>query len=313
MARKTDFSFSQLALMNWLLEKPDRFISISTYSSASKDLYFYEAQVDPASGKTTGTMAYPLQNYRNPNAKKLNVEFLKQIGGKANIDLTRLHHEGMVTGHSTFSSSEFSRTFFSRVEMGEYVNGQRFDLPTRIMARFWAQEGKKAYEEQLAAIQQKAADVRRKIVIGRNLEFKPYIPKELENRWPTGLALPYPKVSKTRPLFSATVTKVTPTRVYIEDLVQLSNNKDYYTVKGREPNLYVEWTDVIADYADDLLIEKLLNLDNEFQEDVTRISTETVTQMLPLVTNIDSRFKQKEAEHDDMLKDIVNHGHNPKP
>jgi hypothetical protein len=314
MARnKTEFTFLQLALMNWLMEKPDRFISISTSYGTSKELYFYEAEKNNETGSIEGNRVYPLTNQNGIDARKLNTEFLKKIGGKANIDVVRLHHQGMVTSHSAFGSSEFSRAFFNRVSMGRYHHGQRFDLPTPKMARFWAKEGKAAYEEELASIQQKAADVRRQIVIGRNLEFKPKIPKELKDRWPTGLALPYPKVKKVRPLFSATVTKVTPTRVYIDDVKPLSTERDYYTIKGREPNLYVEWADVIADYADEPLIDKLLNLDNEFHEDVNRISIETITQMLPLITNIDSRFKQKEAEHDDMLKDIVVQGHKPKP
>ena len=304
--KRSDFTFSQLALMNWLMEKPDRFISTSTYANSPKNIHFYEAQIDQSSGQTKGVLIYPLSNFGNENARKLNVEFLKALGGRDNIDVTALHQAGLVTSHSSFSASEYSRAFFKRINMAANHNGERFDLPTRKMARFWAEAGKAAYEEERANLQKKAAEVRREIVIGRKLEFNPDVPKELTERWPKGLALPYPKVSKVRPSFSATVTKVTPTRVYVEDVKCINDvDRDYYVIKGYPPNQYVERTEVVADYADEALIEKLVDLDREFQTDIDRISTETIKEMLPLVTNIDSRFKQKEAEHDDMMRDLI--------
>lgn len=304
--KRSDFTFSQLALMNWLMKKPDRFISISTYANSPKNIHFYEAQVDQSSGQTKGVLIYPLSNFGNENARKLNVEFLKALGGRDNIDVTALHQAGLVTSHSSFSASEYSRAFFKRINMAANHNGERFDLPTRKMARFWAEAGKAAYEEELANLQKKAAEVRREIVIGRKLEFKPDVPKDLTERWPKGLSLPYPKVSKVRPSFSATVTKVTPTRIYVEDVKCINDvDRDYHVIKGYPPNQYVERTEVVADYADEALIEKLVDLDKEFQTDIDRISTETIKEMLPLVTNIDSRFKQKEAEHDDMLRDLI--------
>lgn len=305
-ATKSDFTFSQLALMNWLMEKPDRFISISTFFNTSKNLTFYEAQTDAETGKQKGVVLYPKNSFDSKDSRQANIDFLKRLGGRDTIDTHRLHQEGLLTSHSPFRSSDFSNAFFNRVAMGHESHGERYDLPTRMMKRFWEQSGKAAYEEECERLQKRSEAVRREIVIGRKLEFEPDVSKDLKDRWPEGLALPYPRVSKVRPSFSATVTKVTPTRVYIEDVKCINAvDKDYHIIKGYPPNQYVERSEIVADYADDALIEKLVNLDKEFQADIDRISTETIKEMLPLVTNIDSRYKQKAAEHDDMMRDII--------
>lgn len=311
---KKDFSFPQLALMNWLMEKPDRFISVATFSSSSKDLTFHEVRIDTETNTMKAVTAYP-QYYFGSDQKqkeeiaKANLDFLKRIGGKAAINTQALVDAQFFTHHSSFTGSKYSSEFLIRAGITN-LQSTRYDLPLRAMKRYWENEGKAAYEEELARQIQNKAKVSRTIVIGCPYEFEPAIPKELKDRWPKGIALPYPKVKQKRPVFTATVTKVTANRFQIEDVEQINDFGYMYGVsliKGRKPNQFVERSDVIVDYADEELIAKLVALDVEFQDDISRISTETMEKMLPLIENIDSRFKQKQAEHDDMLKELVEH------
>jgi hypothetical protein len=61
----------------------------------------------------------------------------------------------------------------------------------------------------------------------------------------------------------------------------------------------------MADHVSDHGAMKLIELDLEYAEDIARISGEALAKIIPIISQLDLRQAQKEAERLDMMRELI--------
>lgn len=295
---KSRYKYGQLALMNWLLQEPYRFISVSNYGSSR--ITFYGSYLDEKTGEYANEIIYPRTMMGSNYFENKSKNFLGQFG-QGRIDTTELVNDRLLEYVSNYHRSSRGDAFVKKLNINILRNGQ-YIFPTEKMLAYWNKYGRDAYEAEHAKREAEKNKVKRTVLVGIQETLSPKISPELRSRWPSDMALPFPRRTISRPVISATVIKETPNRLYIEDVKEIDENKPYYYLKGGT-HKYIEKYEVIADDVSEATIEKAVAVYQEFKSDIERITIEAMEKMLPLIEDYTSRLKQKEAEYDDLLTD----------
>lgn len=274
-----------MALIDWLLEDPMNraFRTNSSYNP----LFLYQAKDKDADGKPVFDQIYP---FRDNEAA-----LIERLGGRDKID-----------------TSEFNHLCIKAIYGAHHTTILR---PSRELRDFWKSEFAETFQTMKAAKAEQRKSVERQVILGRKTSIKPQISEELRKKIPEGVVLPLPVRSVISPRYLATVTKETPTRLYLTDVKAIGKTESYLNpiICGREPNQYAVHEDIVADNADEFLAEKITELVSEYQLELNEIANNKVIEILPALLSMNDRFIQKEAAMEDMLKELIDNHSNGGP
>lgn len=304
MTKKTKFkpTFPQLALMDWVLEKGHkRFFTHSSSLNSGNQTWLYEAGPEGEDGKRKLFRAYPGQSREN------DVALLERLGGRDSISTHQLYQQGYVMHISPAMQHEKFNKFISQFSERGWHWAEQVYLVTSAGRAWWEEEGRDLHAKAVAERAAARAETLRLVVIGRESRIQPELSRDLRARVPEGIPLPIPSRKAMRPQATAIVTKETETRFYVEDVKPLRSRSisERSVVEGREPNEYVSRENVLVDHATPEIARRLAEIDAEYVEDVNRIAEQTIEALLPSLQDLASRLAQKDAEREDMVRELL--------
>jgi len=301
------FNFSQLALMDWLMEKPGRrFFVRLTGINLSASTHLYEREETPE-GKWKKRRVYPRENSVE------NAALLDRLGGRENIRIDGLVKEGFLNAYSATSLSrsdaERTKKFLSQFENLTLQWYETIYVPTKVLAQYWAETGRDIFSKLEERRLKEREAVSRLVVLGVEERIHPSIGAELAARLPKGINPPIPARRAKRPRAVARVVKESTERLYITDVVALPEGTSYYSlpsfIHGRSPNQYVSKDAVLVDYASMETARKLVEIDAEYEDELNSIANKEVGEMLPFLQRLADRLLQKDAEREDMIREVL--------
>lgn len=271
-------SYGCMALIDWLLEKPNTRAFKSSLSNSHWPLHLYEATEVNEEGKPVFKDIYP-------NNTDLRVPLLERLGGRDKIETYPIQH--------LCNKRSLGSTFIMTA--------------TRQLKEHWESDLADDFKKQKASKDAYRQSVSRQVILGRRGSLKPQISKELADRVPHGVVLPLPARPVLKPRYIATVVKESPTRVYLTDVKPLVKVDSYTNpiICGHAPNQYAAVEDILADNADEHLADRLVSLVAEFQQEINAVANRTVEEILPAIQTMNDRFIQKDAALDDMMRELI--------
>lgn len=305
-------SFSDLALIDWLLEKPGQRFFTNASTIRTTKFNVYELSEKNADGKRT---AVCLSNRFGGNE-----ELLKRLGGKISFNSSKMYKSGFFNAYSgTFNNQEKFSALVATLVSNPFHWSDTIYVPTKTLWDWWVNSGRQMFEAERDKRETARAAVSRRLIIGCRMSIKPEIPDELKDAF-SQLQTKLPNLEKSvvRPYALATVTKETATRVYIEDIEIIKPTRsrveyDDVPIHGNAPNQYVELSSIMADRVSARGAAKLIEFEQEYADDFARISGEAMAKIIPIIRDLDLRQKQKEAERDDILRDLIESIEEPVP
>jgi len=312
MTAPLKLSFSDLALLDWLVEMPGKRIFTTSSTMRSKGFDVYELSEKNADGKREARCL--------SNRYGTNEELLKRLGGKIGINSSSLFKCGFFNSYSgTFQNRDKFAELVDHLVSNPFHWSDTVYIPTKKLRDWWEANGRKMFETEREKRENARTAVSRRIVIGCRMSIKPEIPDEWKDTY-SQLRSQLPNLDKAvvRPYAFATVTKETATRVYIEDveIIKPTRSRVEYgdaPIRGNAPNQYVELTAIMADRVSSHGAAKLVEFEREYADDFARISGEAMAKIIPIIRDLDLRQKQKEAERDDMLRELIESIEEPAP
>jgi hypothetical protein len=305
-------TYPQLALLDWLNERPGaRFLVSSNMGSRTSDFDMFEAD-----GKNEETGKFAIKRYEAFGGDEESKALTDRLGGsRAKVDLTSLIQQGILrSGNSLYPQAgtlNFEK-FVSQLDVREgyfHYSSTLFLLAKAFGAKYWEETGRALFEDMKAKRAAQRARAERLVLVGRVAPIEPEFPASLIKKLPKGLVFPIPNRFGLRPQAYATVVKETDKRLYLEDInyvreIDPYRRNDPSVIQGYKDK-FVEREHVIIDYATPEIINKITALDNEYQEDVTRIATDFAERMLPIMQEMDQRFLQKDNEREMVIAEAI--------
>jgi hypothetical protein len=238
-------------------------------------------------------------------------ELTKRLGGKVGMNSVKPFQNGFLNSYSrNFNKPQKYADFVAGLVSDPFHWSDVLHIPTKTAHEWWKKEGTEAFETERRKRLDQREKVSRRIVIGCRASVRPHIPEELQGafdqfrRW-----MPNLERKIVRPYALATVTRQTATRVYIEDIEKVNPHGRFaygdVPVQGNAPNQYVDISTIMADHVSDHGAMKLIELDLEYAEDIARISGESLAKIIPIISQLDLRQAQKEAERLDMMRELI--------
>jgi len=307
-ARKFKPTYAQLALFNWLMESDRRrFLTHWSGMQSQSEISLYETVGVDDEGKKK------LRRLLPSGSHEADIEMIQRLGGRRSIQMHQFIQQGFIKHLVMNMHRDTFDKFTSQFAERNWHYAETILLPTDKGREWWAETGKALFEAERAKREAGRAAVERMVLLGRTERITPRLPAELKAKVPSGIPLPLPAVrAALRPQATARVVKETGTRLYLADVKWLrSVDWSAMVVEGRAPNEYVAKEHVIMDRANPSAVEGLLRIDAEYVEDVDRIAAQAVEAILPALTDLDSRLKQKEAERDDMIRELLEEAKEP--
>jgi hypothetical protein len=303
MAKTFKPTYGQLALLDWLYERKGCRFLVTTNMGSTHGFDMYETD-----GRNEENDRLVLKSYDSFSGNEESHALTRRIGGSRNkIDLSPLYQEKILKSGSSLyhrGGSQSFQDFAKQFDIGEtffHYNSSYYLLTKDVGYRYWEESGKALFEQMTRKRATDRAKANRLVLVGCVAPILPQWPASLVKQLPKGVIFPIPERRGIRPQAYATVIRETDRRLYLEDIQYVREvptyGNDPRVIQGyREP--FVERQHVILDNADMNIIRKLASIDEEYQEDVTRIAVDFAERMLPLIKEMDQRFFQKDNERE---------------
>lgn len=294
-------TFQDLAMLDWLLEKPgQRFF---TTCSLGTGYCLYELSEKDNSGNRTAKSVY--------HRAESKPEFRKRFGGSIGIKSNKLFRNGFFYSlQRMHNNSGKYAAFVEGLTSNPLHWSETVHLPTKVADEWWQKIGREAFEAEYEKREKKRAAVSRRILIGCKATIFPAVPenckkvlREIQNN--------LPNLTKRiiRPYAIATVTKETAARLYIEDIERLNPDVSFsyegIPIQGSAPNQYIDRACVMVDNVTARGAMKLVEFDREYAETIANIAGEAMAQIIPIVSALNLRQEQKEAERLDLMRELI--------
>lgn len=315
---KLRFSYSSLALLDWLCEKGPgrRLMSRQGGSGGSVNYRLYEVR-NPAKGGDKPRIVSVLPSMsRLGDGKQQEHALLDRLGGSAAIDTLKMVRAGFFRSYHPLGHTDphgDGKAQFKKM-ISQYAHdpfhwGDTISFPSEKAFEYWNAEGREEYGRQRAERERAKEQARRMVLIGHQVRVNGHLPEEIRRQIPDGVHLPLPHFEVQAPAYTAVVVRESANRVYLTDVQGLPEFGDRgwrdRPVHGNPPNQYISPDQILLDHATPADVERLQRINEEFQEDVDRITAELVARVLPGLTELYSRLAQKKAERDDMLREFM--------
>lgn len=303
MATEKTFTYTQLALMDWMMEKPGRrFATHMTVGTGGFDLW--ELGEEDANGKQPVTKI--LSQW---NSGKDSEVLIKRLGIKRTLDLSKLHSAGFLTSLNGLTNRQSREKFIARLKQNPFHYSDAIDLPTRQAREWWAQTGKSDFERERGRREDNERKATRLVLIGQRAVVSPTLTDTLRKAEQLGLKLPDLRQYLVRPYAVARVVRETGTRLYVEDVEVIADVRGFDSrkpsISGFSPNQFVDKTSVMIDGVTKAEAHAILDLDAEYASDLSGILNDTINRVAPILIEASSRLAQKRAEREDMLKERI--------
>lgn len=317
MAKKP-LNYSQLALCNWLFDETTpglRFLTLytrSSFSGAAK-LNFHHVTKKNADGLLINHRLGDSISISQDQAAKELLDLKIALGGSLSVDYDRLRADKLISYRSPLSDDPYREEFTQRFERLD-LDGDALMLTTKQGREWWNAEGKALYEIAHAKRVAKQKDVERTVLIGAWMTITAQLPENLTRLVPKDLKLPTPTRTIFRPFATAVVTNQTEKRVSITDINLLgswgrySSDKRYnvkWPIQGYEPNCFVSPEDVMVDYADNMVVDKLNALHSESEDDFDSKASYHMSQIIPLLIQMHNHMDQQAFSVNEMSREII--------
>lgn len=309
----------ELAILNWLCTHDGpgkvRFILNSEFG-----LDFYET-VDKTDDGYIVRKVLESRHPREPEEKEL-VRSLHLPSGTPSCQ--SLISNRYIVSYNQFVGGQSLTNFFSKlVNLDESV-AYRTNLHrlTKSGVEYWESEGRDLFRKLEKKKNEEIAEVSRYVLVGQSIKKEFTIDK---SKVPHGVNLTLPVYTRvfTDPAFFARVIKETDTRLYIDDVEDVRrktaafgegfkpvNYKSY--ISGSGTRTYVSKEDVIKDPATKADVRRIKEINDEYADDFERIANEALAQIEEVIDTMNSRILQKQAEQDDVMREILS-GEDSKP
>lgn len=303
MADALKLSFQDLAVLDWLLEKPGRFMAKSSLGSGSNRFDLYELSEKNEDGKRTAKAV--LRKHETES------ELTKRFGGKIGINSVKLYQNGFFNYFSsTFNRPDKYAAFVDGLTSNPFHWSDTVYIPTKQALEWWKETGQEAFRVAHKKRKKEREAVERRVLIGCRSTIRPAIPEQYKGKLgEIQYSLPKLERKLIRPYAVATVTKETATRLYIDDVERLNEDCDFsyrdMPIRGNTPNQYIEHDHVMVDNITARGAARLVEFDQEYAADIARIAGEALEQIIPIISAVDLRQKQKEAERLDLMREMI--------
>lgn len=310
------FTLSDLALLSWLIEAPERRFSIVYPLSGKMSLW------ERTERGEDGLWSFDMISSGRPSR-----ETLDRFGGKMKFREYTLQKAGLVEMFRSGSANKDERARFnahvSDVRVPERWDGSPFwgsdsvlVLPTAAAQDWWNSVGRPRYEKLIAKVSEKRAAVAAKervAVFGCRARYRPD-PYDGVHAAQAGFASMaagevskiIPKWEGMRPAFCAVIVRETDTRCYIREARRLSNVHLNTQTTGTVP--FESWISkeyLLLDHATEADIAKLKTFDEGVVTDYAEMRDRTIDAMVPALVDALRRGDQKAAEIDGMFADML--------
>jgi hypothetical protein len=319
---KSKFSYSELAVMNWIFGEKGkfRFLTKFTAGSRSSSEYDFHDIVDrDGDGKyidnqvTRTPLASESESIRDASRDRI-IALKRALGGSLNPQINNLIKSGFINQHSPLSDNGKRAEFAAKFVSLDLMQTTLYRATTT--GRDWFdKEGRALYEVQHAKREAKRKTSERTIVLCAEFEIEPTLFDELKAMIPEGVKLPLPKRRIIRPIGTATVIGETEKRLTVEDITFFEDwqrygiNTNYkiarWPIQGYAPNTYVEPWGVMVDHANDTIAGKLRDIDVDDVESFDRTGNHHLKLMLPLLISMNLHLKQNEASREDIIREAI--------
>lgn len=320
MTAISKFSLSDLALLSWLLESPEKRFAIVFEISGGISLWErLERSEDDGLWST--------RRISSSKPTHSDIDTLERFGGKMKFRDYTLREAGLVemirpTAVKTGEKERFDQ-FVSDVRVGPRWNGMPswsdngiLVLPTAAAAEWWETTGKARYDKLFAKYQEKkakAASTERVAVFGLRSTYSvaSYDGVHAKEKGRASIAAGLisdvvPKWKGVRPAFSAVVVRETDTRFYIRAAKRLSNaNLSPESTRSVPVEHWVSKEYLLLDNASELDIAKLRAFDEEVSGDYVVMRDRAIDAMVPALAAAFDRSDQKAAEIDGTFGDLL--------
>lgn len=312
-------TFSQLALMDWLLEpgNPGRFLTKFINNTTPHPLVYHEVAGRNEAGKLlckdVSTNVGGGTNEERAIRDREIADFTRRMGGTLSFDTTGLERAGYLNRATYFTNAESWNKFASQFGNLNLSGDALFRLTPK--GREWySAEGRDLYRAQLEKRNARRQASERTILICAEFTMRPTLSDELKKKVPDGVTLPLPMRKIMRPFATATVIGETEKRISIENVVMLQDWKRYnyaadhqirWPIQGREPNLYVEPSAVMVNHADAEITGKLSEIDLDDVDAFNRAAEYHMAQILPHLIEMNLRLKQNALARDEMMQEAI--------
>jgi hypothetical protein len=320
MTAISKFSLSDLALLSWLLESPEKRFAI--VFEISGGIFLWERLERSEDDGLWSTR-------RISSSKPLyaDIETLERFGGKMKFRDYALRDAGLVemvraNVEKTGEKDRFDK-YISDIRVAPRWNGMPpwgancvLVLPTASAAEWWESIGRARYDKLFAKLQEKKARVasnERVAVFGLRSTYgvAAYDGVHAREMGRASLAAGLvsdivPKWKGMRPSFSAVVVRETDTRFYIRAAKRLSNaNLSPESTRSVPVEHWVSKEYLLLDNASELDIAKLRAFDEEVSGDYVVMRDRAIDAMVPALAAAFDRSDQKAAEIDGTFGDLL--------
>jgi len=315
-SKKTKLSFGNLALLEWLCERPyGRMFTNHNINpvTASNVTYLFEMGDPDENGKRKIARHYP-SNSTGGKADEENVAFMKRFGGKVGgPECYRLSRAGFTRSLSALNSSIDGKDDYDRFiatlerQRNPFHFSELLYFLTEAGLEYWKTEGRAEMERLRAEAAEKRESADRLVLLGVQSRISPQLPKHVQDAVRAGIPLPSLDRKLVRPYALVRVVKETANRLYVEDVeyVRKGQGSVYGIIEGRAPNMYVSKEHVMLDNATRPGVAKVLDMDAEYVDEAQKVMLDAIERILPILREADLRLKQKAAGHDDMMKELL--------
>ncbi len=316
---KPKFSYSELALMNWVYQdKGFRFLTKFVAGSSSFDPQYHEIVDRDADGKyidnvINGSSSTSWSQEKQKVHGDRIISLTRSLGGTLNVNCGNLTKLGYLSYHAPLSSGDERANFAAKFAKLDLLHTAL--LRSTAKGRTWyAEEGKALYEAAHEKREAKRKSAERMVVLCAEFTMEPELSDELRAMVPDGLKLPLPSRKIIRPIGTATVIAETEKRLTIENVSHFEDWLRYgrgtyrinrWPVQGREPNLYVEPWAIMVDHANDDIAAKLREIDVDDVESFDRTGNHHMKLILPLLIRMHSHLKQNNAAREDIMREAI--------
>lgn len=312
------FSLSDLALLSWLIEVPERRFAIVNPLSGAISLW------ERIELGEDGLWSFDKVSSFRPTP-----EIHERFGGKMKFREYTLQKSGLIEMVRALAVDKSEKARFndyvSDIRVPKRWNGDTvwgsgvLVLPTSAAPEWWESVGRPRYEKLIEKISEKkavAAAKERVAVFGLRAKYSvdSYEGIHAAQAGFASMAAGIvseivPKWKGVRPAFSAVVVRETETRCYIRDAKRISNvHLNPQTTATVPVESWISKEYLLLDNATEVDIAKLKTFDEGVCTDYVEMRDRTIDAMVPALVEALRRGDQKSAEIDgtfaDMLADI---------
>lgn len=322
-AKPKKLKIHELAILNWLCthDGPGRMrFLINDHDSG---LRFYET-TEMAGDK------YVVKEVLNTGfggGVKDSELFKSLLMPNASPDIHPLYERGAINYHNQLYNGPSFSAFFKKIDNLEERAGYRASVVrlTKSGHEYWKNEGRELFEKMKADREAEIAKVSRYVLVGRKIKREFTIDKD---RLPEGLNLKLPVYTRefTDPGLLVRVTKETDSRYYVDDVIDVARETSSFGdgfrtvsygshVSGSGTRKYISKSDVIMDPATQEDVDRIKQINDEYSEDLERLAEQSLAEIEQIIKTMSDRVIQKQAEHDDMMREALEGGQTsaPKP